>query len=129
VNESPKNCDKRNGEEGGGEEDEEREGQQQQQQQHKTFGYQILQLQTNRNPNVQQTQTKYGGKKFYKRYGTSARAMLNTAASQIVAPPGSMVLVTISVQKPKDAPNYLNEDLAKACRFKNDFVKKKGEPK
>ncbi|CAL6334182.1 unnamed protein product [Bathycoccus prasinos] len=112
---SLENCDGRNEDEGRGEEDGEQQ-QQQQQQQQQSFGFQSLQQATIRNTNVQRTKTKHGGKNYRKRHGIDARAMLATAASQVEAPPGSMVPVTIAVQKPKEAPKYSNEDLIGAFK-------------
>ena len=125
VDASLENCDGRNEDEGRGEEDGE---QQQQQQQQQSFGFQSLQQATVRNPNVQRKKIKHGGKYYRERHGTDARAMLATAASEIDAPPGSMVPVIITVQKLKAAPNYSNEDLIGACELYCGYAKEKGKP-
>jgi len=125
VDVSLENCGGRNEDEGRGEEDGE---QQQQQQKQQSIGFQSLQQATVRNTNVQRTKTKHGGKNYRKRHGIDARAMLATAASQVEAPPGSMVPVTIAVQKPKAAPNYSNEDLLGACELYRTSAKEKGKP-
>ena len=124
---SLENCDGRNEDEGRGEEDGEQQ-QQQQQQQQQSFGFQSLQQATIRNTNVQRTKTKHGGKNYRKRHGIGARAMLATAASQVEAPPGSMVPVTIAVQKTKEAPKYSNEDLIGACELYRTSAKEKDKP-